>query len=208
MAKHVVTVAVVLSTITFVLGAPGIAAGQNVNTGSIKGKLLGFRSPKHVIVYIAEMPGEYPPPGEIAEMDQVKLKFVPHVLPIVKGTTIRFHNSDPITHDITWPACCNGAYPSYSLGTWGKGDSRDFTFDKEGMVTLLCKIHPRMEAHIAILQNPFFTMGSKEATYEIRKIPPGEYVLKAWSPKPRNRKPVLTRVNVTAGSVTVQDLSQ
>lgn len=208
MAKHVVIVAVVLSAVFFVFMAPGMAEAQNENTGSIKGKLRGFHNVEHVIVYIEKMPGEYPPPSEPIELDQVKLEFVPHVLPIVKGTTVRFHNSDPIEHDITWPTCCNGAYPSHSLGTWGQGASRDFTFHKEAMITLLCKIHPRMEAHIAVLQNPFFVMGSKKGDYEIKNIPGGEYVLRAWSPKPRKRKPVAVNVTVTAGSVTVQNLTQ
>ena len=207
MKKPVAIAVVVLSVVYLVLMAPGIAAEQDVNTGSIKGKLLGFRNAEHVVVYIEKVPGEHPAPEEPVELDQVRLEFVPHVLPIVKGTTVRFHNNDPVTHDISWPACCNGAYPSRSLGMWDKGNTKNFTYDMEGKLTLLCKIHPRMEAHVVILQNPFFATGSKEGTYEIKGVPPGEYAIQMWSPKPWECEPESAKVTVTAGRATVLDFS-
>jgi hypothetical protein len=91
---------------------------------------------------------------------------------------------------------------------WDQGIVKDFTYDEEGKITLLCKIHPRMEAHLVVLQNPFFATASKEGTYEIKDVPPGEYVLRAWSPKPRKRKPKSANVTVAAGRVTVQDFSR
>ncbi len=208
MNKPVAIAVVVLSVVCFVFMAPGIAGEQDVKTGSIKGKLIGFRSPEHVVVYVEKVPGEHPAPEEPVALDQVKLEFVPHVLPIVKGTTVRFHNHDPVSHNITWPACCNGAYPSHSLGMWDEGNTKNFTYDKEGKLTLLCKVHPRMEAHVVVVQNPFFATGSKKGTYEIKGVPPGEYSLQAWSPKPRNRKPKSAKVTVTAGRATVQDFSR
>ncbi len=208
MYKTVAIAVIALSVACGVLAAPGGVAAQDIDTGTIRGKLIGFRSPEYVVVYIDNVPGEHPPPEQPAELDQVKLEFVPHVLPLVKGTTVKFHNNDPVSHNITWPACCGGAYPSHSLGMWDKGSTRTFTYDKEGKLTLLCKIHPRMEAHVVVLQNPFFAKGSEEGTFEIKGVPPGEYLLEAWAPKPRNRKPVLAKVTVTAGKVTVQDFSR
>ncbi len=208
MKRPVAVAVVVLSVVCFVFTAPGIAAEQDVNTGSIQGKLIGYPDPQNVVVYIDNVPGEHPPPEELVELDQVKLEFVPHVLPVVKGTTVRFHNNDPVSHDITWPACCGGAYPSHSLGTWDKGNTKDFTYAKEGKLTLLCKVHPRMEAHVVVLQNPFFTKGNEEGTFEIKEVPPGEYLLKAWCPKPRKRKPKVAKVTVAAGKVTDQDFSR
>ncbi len=207
MFKTVAIATFALSVVYCVSVASEAVGEQDVNTGSIKGKLLGFHSPENVVVYIETVPGNYSPPEQPVEMDQIKLEFVPHVLPIVKGTTVKFHNNDPVRHNIIWPACCGGAYPGHSLGMWNKGNTKNFTYDKEGKVMLLCKVHPKMEGHIVVLQNPFFTIGSKEGTYEIREVPPGEYVLKAWSPKQRKRKPKSAKVTVTAGKVTVQNFS-
>ncbi len=208
MSKPLAVAAVAWSVISAVFMTPGSAAAQDVNTGSIRGTISGVACAENVTVYIEKAPGEYPPPEEPAEMDQVKLEFVPHVLPIVKGTTVRFHNHDPVAHNITWPACCNGAYPSYSLGMWDQGIVKEFTYDTEGRITLLCKIHPRMEAFIIVLQNPFWGLTDKEGTYEIREVPPGEYTLKTRCCKScRKLEPKSAKVTVTAGKATVQDFS-
>jgi plastocyanin len=131
-------------------------------TGSISGRVSvsGVRSPENVLVYVEKAPGDYPPPKEEAKMDQVKLKFIPAVLPVVKGTTVRFLNSDPILHNVFWPK--GKGYTKRNLGTWGKGRAKKVKFDQEGEVVLLCNVHPEMEGHIVVLQNPFFAVVDKE----------------------------------------------
>ena len=133
----------------------------------------GVRSPEDVVVYIQEVPGEHRPPAEPAVVDQKKLVFVPHVLAIVKGTTVTFRNGDPLLHNVMWPASDDGSYPAKNLGTWGQNDSRSFTFDKMGHVVLLCNIHAEMEGHVVVLQNPFFAITGKDGLYEIKNVPPG-----------------------------------
>ncbi|MCH7725285.1 MAG: carboxypeptidase regulatory-like domain-containing protein [Planctomycetes bacterium] len=140
-------------------------------------------------------------------MDQKKLVFVPHVLPIVKGTTVRFLNSDPILHNVFWPKGTQGAYSGRNLGTWGKGGARSFTFDKEGHVILLCNVHSEMEAHVIILQNPFSAVVGKDGDYEIKGVPPGEYTVKTWYSKPRRLKSKSAKVTVTAGKTAELDFS-
>ena len=90
-----------------------------------------------------------------AEMDQKRITFVPHVQPIVKGTTVEFLNSDPFPHNVFWPDSQSGAYVRHNLGAWRKGDRRAYTFEEEGSVMVICAIHSEMEAHIVVLQNPF-----------------------------------------------------
>ena len=103
--------------------APGTVLAQGV-TGSIKGEITasGVRSPEDVVVFIESVPGEQKAPAEPAMMDQKKLTFVPHVLPIVKGTTVNFRNGDPVLHNVFWPASDDGVYATQNLGTWGQGD--------------------------------------------------------------------------------------
>ena len=120
-AVRLVTVCILAATIA----ASARAAGEG-KTGSIKGEVTvsGVRSPENLVVYIDNVPGEYPPPAEPAEVDQKKLVFIPHVLPVVKGTTVVFKNGDPLLHNVFWPASDDGSYPPQNLGTWGQGDSR------------------------------------------------------------------------------------
>ena len=71
--------------------------------GDIKGKVTaqGMRSPVNIAVYVDSIPGKtFPPPAQHAVMDQLHLAFVPHVIVVLKGTTVDFTNEDPVGHNI------------------------------------------------------------------------------------------------------------
>jgi plastocyanin len=184
-------------------------AQDNPATGTIKGRITvsGVRDAENVLVYVEKAPGEYPPEKQPAQMDQAKLTFVPFLLPILKGTTVSFLNSDPVLHNVFWPKSDDGSYPGRNLGTWGKGTSKEFTFDKEGTLVLLCNVHPEMESHIIVLQNPFFAVVGKDGAYEIKGAPPGEYSVKAWYPNPKKLKAKTAKATVKAGQATQLDFS-
>ena len=192
------------------LGTVGTAVhgSEKGATGTIRGtvSVTGVKSPENVLVYIEEVPGKWEPTKN-AEVDQVKLTFIPHVLPVVKGTTVTFKNSDPILHNIFWPRSKEGPYRGRNLGTWGKGGVRKYKFDKVGHVVLLCNVHPEMEGHIVILQNPFFALVGKDGSYEIKNVPPGEYTVKAWYPRPKKLRSKTAKVTVSASEVTELDFS-
>ncbi|MFV1965444.1 MAG: hypothetical protein ACC628_08485 [Pirellulaceae bacterium] len=188
--------------------APSHAVGEE--TGSIKGEISvsgarGVRSPENVVVYVEEVPGEHKAPADPVKVDQIKLVFIPHVLPIVKGTTVEFHNGDPLLHNVFWPK--SKGYGAYNLGTWGKGGKRSYTFDQLGQVVLLCNVHPEMESHVVVLQNPFFAVVSEDGKYEITGVPPGEYTLKTWYTNPRRLRSKSAAVTVKAGEAAEQDFS-
>lgn len=181
-------------------------AAENA-TGSITGTISvsGVRSPEDVLVYLEEVPGEWNPPEKPAHMDQVKLVFIPRVLPVVNGTTVEFLNSDPILHNVFWPK--GKGYAARNLGTWGKGGKKSFTFDALGEVVLLCNVHPEMEGHIVVLQNPFFAVAGKDGAYKIDGVPPGEYTLTTWYSNPKKLRAKSAQVTVKAGEATEQDFS-
>lgn len=206
---------IAILTVVFV-GSVGVGvshgrAADNLQaaTGSIKGKITvsGVRDVENVLVFVEKAPGDFPPPKNPAEMDQQKLTFIPHVLPILKGTKVKFNNSDPVLHNVFWNRSEDGSYEGRNLGTFGKGANAEFPFDKEGSVVLLCNVHPEMEGHIVVLQNPYFALASKEGTYEITGIPAGQYSVKTWYPNPKKLKASTAPATVTAGQATKLDFS-
>jgi len=209
MSQRVAVTIVALSVLCLSLPGPVVVLGQDANTGSIKGAIsaAGVRSPEDVVVYIQKVPGEHRPPAEPVAVDQKKLVFIPHVSAIVKGTTVAFRNGDPLLHNVMWPASDDASYPAKNLGTWGQNDTRNFTFDKEGHVVLLCNIHAEMEGHIIVLQNPFFAITAKDGLYEIKNVPPGEYTVTAWYPQPKKLKAKSVKVTVAAGKTAKLDIS-
>lgn len=149
------------------------------------------------MVYIDRIPGAvFSPPAARPIVDQKNLMFVPHVLPVLVGTTVDFHNGEEpsggraINHNIFSPS----STARFDLGTYGYGLSRSVTFDKPGVVTLLCNVHPEMCAYILVLETPYFTLTDREGSYRLEGVPPGRYVLKAWHPllRPDSREVVVS----------------
>lgn len=132
---------------------------------------------KDLYVYIKEVKGDFTPDKEPLIFDQQKMQFVPRVLVVTKGATVKFVNSDKVAHNVFSPE------GDYNLGTWNPGAHKKHVFDKEGIFTQLCLVHPEMEGFIVVLQNPYFAKVKDDHSFELPHIPAGVYKLKLWSPK-------------------------
>jgi len=121
-----------------------------------------------------------PPPSRPAArvvMDQKNLTFVPAVLPVLRGTTIEFTNSDDVQHNVFSPSAIAG---KFDLGTHGPGATRTVTLDEPGEVLILCNIHMEMEARVLVLDTPYFATATPEGRYRITDVPPGAYTMRIW----------------------------
>lgn len=165
------------------LASLALWSASSVMAGTIKGKVKvrGLRSPRGVVVYIDRVEGEFKPPKEHAGMDQKKMVFTPHVLPIVAGTTVDFHNSDNVLHNVFTPDKCA---EKFNLGTWAQGEVRSYTYKDAGCISvILCNVHPEMEAWVVVLQNAYFYKTGKDGVFTIENVPAGKYTLKVWHKK-------------------------
>ena len=155
----------------------------NVVAQEIKGtvKATRIRYVENTLIYIDEIPGkEFAPPEEPVKMDQKDLKFVPHVLPILKGTTVEFLNGDAVLHNVFTP---DKVAERFNLGSWPQGEVRSYTFKNPGVVVILCSVHPEMEAWTVIVETPYFAVADKDGNFAISDVPPGEYRIKVWNEK-------------------------
>ena len=170
------------------------AAGTAI-TGTVK--VTGSASSADAVVYVQNATGTFPP-SKAATMDQSKMQFVPHVLPVVTGATVRFLNDDPTAHNVFSPD-----NEKFNLGTWPQGQTKEYTFSKCAkfpcVYTLLCRVHPEMEGFIVVLQNPFFAVSGKDGHYTIDGVPPGSYTLAVWHAKAKAQpKPITVQANAPA----------
>lgn len=141
-------------------------------------KIKGRRSAKDVVVYIKEISNkEFSPLKEHAVVDQKGLTFIPHILPILKGTTVDFLNSDSVAHNVFSP---DETADEMNLGTWQRGHVKSYTFRKSGIVSLLCNLHPEMSAYIVVLNNPYFAKTQEDGKFFFVNVPAGKYTLMAW----------------------------
>jgi plastocyanin len=185
-----------LLALVLTLPGAGLAAEE---TGTVRGTVTVTKQKTnaHAVVSI-EAPGlAFTPPAEPVQIDQKGFRFIPHITLAVPGTTIRFLNNDPEPHNVYSPE------GRYNLGTWPTGETRDHVFDKPGIFTQLCNIHPDMLAYVVVLETPYSAVTDADGKFEVKGVPPGKYLLWAWHEKKDGLEQEIT---VEAGQVLDLDL--
>ena len=122
------------------------------------------------------VPPRFNPPATPPVVDQRRLEFVPHVLPVVVGTRVGFVNSDPVPHNVFSPSSVR----PFNLGAYHTGVTRYVNFDQPGVVEILCNVHLEMNAFVIVLQTPFFTLTQAAGRYRIEGLSPGPHTISAW----------------------------
>jgi plastocyanin len=186
-----------------VLGALLLLAAATLSAGDIHGKVAckGVRDCADAVVSVGPIPGKtFPPPAEHVRVDQKDLLFVPRVTPVLVGTTVDFHNSDAVLHNVFTP---DGCAEKFNLGTWPKGQSRSFTFKRECVATLLCKVHPEMEGFILAVPTPYYAVAKADGSYRIADVPDGSYTVRVWHPKLKGAQKPVTVAGATETSFEI-----
>jgi plastocyanin len=166
------------------MGAAARAADSGNQTGVLVGTITaGGRPTSDVVLSIEGLPAK-PLNGAPAEyythatMGQRDLRFFPHVLPVMVGSTIDFANEDKVWHDVF----STSEAKSFNVGLYAPGKTKKITFDKPGVVRILCNVHPQMEAYIVVLDHPYFATPDERGNYRFEGLPLGSYRLKIWRP--------------------------
>ena len=177
-----------------------LIAGLSISVwaGDIEGKVSGMKGQS--VVYLDAIAGKtFPAPKDQPVMDQKGLVFVPHIMAVQQGTTVEFLNSDTVQHNVFWTSIGSDKKAGHNLGTWPKGEKRSFTFDKAGVVPLLCNVHPEMSAYVVVSPTPFFAITDDNGNYKIKDVPDGNYTVVAWHEGAKNQsKPVAVSGNTKA----------
>lgn len=161
------------------------AGGEIKGTVKVNGDALS-----DAVVYIEKIEGKtFSSPSQPAIMDQKDLTFVPHVLPVLVGTTVNFPNSDITRHSVFSPSQTK----KFDFGTYSQGSIKSIVFDRPGPVSLLCHVHPEMSAFIVVVETPYFAVTNEYGNYKISNVPAGKYRLTVWH---EWAKPKTQQVNV------------
>lgn len=169
-----------LSRIVFSLVAVPVALATNV-TGTVRlanSRVSAVRKGRDysgVVVWLrpgatAAARATHP---AIVTMEQKDKRFVPHILAVAVGTTVRFPNLDPIFHS----AFSNFSGQVFDFGLYPPGTSREVTFTRPGVVRIFCNIHPAMSAVIVVLESLWFAISDREGNFKIAGVPSGDYRL-------------------------------
>lgn len=112
-------------------------------------------------------------------LNQEDQQFVPSLLPVHVGGTVRIQNSDPVYHNVfslTSPH-------KFDVGRRPKGEHFDVDFEKPGVIDVFCDIHSNMHAIIYVL--PPGTEDWRKIksgdSFSFTNVPDGEYELSLYA---------------------------
>jgi hemoglobin len=143
-------------------------------------------------------------------IEQRNREFAPRVLVVPVGSTVTFPNFDDIFHNVF----SRSAIRPFDLGIYKSGQSRELTFDKEGVIHIGCNLHANMSAYVVVVSAPHYVVTDSQGRFLFRSLEPGRYRLRAWtegSDTPRLQdieiKPERNRIEVTAVAAATRPLA-
>uniref|UniRef100_A0A832I2M9 Blue (type 1) copper domain-containing protein n=1 Tax=Eiseniibacteriota bacterium TaxID=2212470 RepID=A0A832I2M9_UNCEI len=141
------------------------------------------------VVYIVEIPdkverrlasrgrrGRSRPPMPV--MVQVREAFSPRVVVVPAGDSVGFLNRDRIWHN----AFSVSAARRFDTGKLPPGAGDTVTFQRPGLVTVHCDVHPEETGYVLVVPNRAWTRPDSLGEFRLPKLPAGRYQLRAWHP--------------------------
>lgn len=115
--------------------------------------------------------------GTKVVLDQVKCRFIPHVLIIPVGATLEIKNSDPITHNIHTFSIDNDPINKAQPKTLPVISTK---FTAPETVKTQCDIHKWMSTWIVTADHPYYAMTDEKGQFKLTDVPPGTYQIEIW----------------------------
>ncbi len=138
---------------------------------------------KNVFIYIKDgLAGKtFEVPKTPVAFDQKGCQYSPKVFGIQAGQPLEILNSDNTLHNVH---ALPSNSPQFNLGMPIQGMKLKKTFAKpEVMVKIKCEVHPWMSAYAGVLDHPFYSVSGDDGSFEIKNLPPGQYVVESWHEK-------------------------
>jgi hypothetical protein len=136
---------------------------------------------QNVFVYVKSgLPANvsFPPQTSEVALDQKGCKYVPHVLGLHTGASLKIASSDQTNHNVH-PMPKNNREWNDTIFPSADPITRKFT-KPEVMIPVGCGIHKWMRAYIGVLDHPFFAVSDANGQFTLKGLPPGEYEVEAW----------------------------
>jgi plastocyanin len=111
-----------------------------------------------------------------ATIEQRNHRFEPELVIVPKGSAVEFPNLDLVFHNIF----SLSAARAFDLGYYPKGQSRQVTFPRSGVVQVYCHVHSNMYAAIVVVPSRWAAQPESDGSFGWPDVPPGKYRLMAW----------------------------
>ncbi len=170
--------------------APNIEFCSRISDGKGHRLLFDFtvsksRGLKDTIIHLAKVKKGKPfsPKMQTFHIDRCRAN--KYVIGAKNGENIIVENTDPIQHEIATyeirniysDQTSNRPVPPESSqvrSIFARKDAENFI--------IKCNLHPFLQTHAYLVQNPYYTVSDSEGKFSIENIPPGTYDVVAWHP--------------------------
>ena len=108
-----------------------------------------------------------------------------YVIGARNGENILLENTDPIQHEIATYEVRNIYSDQTSNRQLPEKSSQVrsvFVREDAEHFIVKCNLHPFLQTHAYLVQNPYYTVSDAEGNFSIENIPPGTYEVVAWHP--------------------------
>jgi plastocyanin len=108
-------------------------------------------------------------------IDQKDMLFLPRVIAVQHGRTVRFDNSDNINHSVS----IFSTVKENSLNVFVTAKdpvTKEFAAEKAPL-RVGCVLHPSMTAWIYVAPHPWVAVSDAKGSFAIKDVPPGKYKL-------------------------------
>lgn len=117
-------------------------------------------------------------PSEPVVLEQRGCVYVPHVLALRTGQTLRVLNADTFNHNVNAKPQ-RGDNAGFNR-TQAAGAHDEVVFKTgELSVPFVCDIHPWMRAYVHALEHPYFALSAADGAFTISGLAPGKYRVEA-----------------------------
>lgn len=137
-------------------------------------------------------------------MVQQNIAFVPGVLIVPVGATVKFPNKDKVRHHVysfSRPA-------KFEIKLFGKDETRSYRFTTEGAVALGCNIHDSMSGFIKVVDTPYAAKSNAAGAARINGLPSGFARVTVWHSKLRGKdNEMVVSIPLTASGTVSRSLT-
>jgi plastocyanin len=174
---------------------PSASASVTPPPAAAKGNITGTitsvppAAAKNGLVYLEDGPKD---PPVTATVTNSQMNFAPYIAVVSVGSSVTFANADPFPHNVFSPD-----NDKFDIGVIPQHGSKARKFDRAGVYTLLCNLHPNMKGYVVSIPSSAFGKADAKGAFTIKDVPAGTYKITAWAP---GVKPVTQSVTV-AGDV-------
>jgi plastocyanin len=117
------------------------------------------------------------PASQNAQLDQKNCEYTPHVQVLPLNTEIAIANSDPVLHNYH---LYRNDETLFNVAQAVQGQVNRHRLDQTGFIYAECDVHGWMQAHIAVVDNPYYAVTDEDGRFTIPDLPAGTYTVRVW----------------------------